>query len=203
MTISAIRQTSPDRLTVCFEDGTEIKTTLATVTDLRLCSGKDLDGHELEELRLSSLRSLAREKALGYLSQRQMSRRELKTKLLQKGLDEDTAEYCVQWLSDRQLIDEESYAAAVVRHYAAKGYGAGRVRQELRRRGIDRELWDEALEQMPEDSGKLDSFIAARLTDPEDQAQIRRISAALLRRGYSWEEIRSALRRFQAGDGDY
>ena len=203
MTISAIRQTSPDRLTVCFEDGTEIKTTLATVTDLRLCSGKDLDGHELEELRLSSLRSLAREKALGYLSQRQMSRRELKTKLLQKGLDEDTAEYCVQWLSDRQLIDEESYAAAVVRHYAAKGYGAGRVRQELRRRGIDRELWDEALEQMPEDSGKLGSFIAARLTDPEDQAQIRRISAALLRRGYSWEEIRSALRRFQAGDGDY
>ena len=203
MTISAIRQTSPDRLTVCFEDGTEIKTTLATVTDLRLCSGKDLDGHELEELRLSSLRSLAREKALGYLSQRQMSRRELKTKLLQKGLDEDTAEYCVQWLSDRQLIDEESYAAAVVRHYAAKGYGAGRVRQELRRRGIDRELWDEALEQMPEDSGKLDSFIAARLTDPEDQAQIRRISAALLRRGYSREEIRPALRRFQAGDGDY
>ena len=203
MRISAIRQTAPDRLKVCFEDGTEIKTTLAAVTDLRLCSGRELSEEELEELKLSSRRSLAREKALEYLSQRQMSRRELKTKLLQKGMDEDTADYCIHWLSDRQLIDEESYAAAIVRHYAAKGYGAGRVRQELQRRGIDRELLDEAMEQMPEDTGKLDSFIAARLTDPEDRDQVRKISAALFRRGYSWEEIRSTLRRFQAEDGDW
>ena len=202
MRISSIRQTAPDRLRVCFEDGTEIKTTLAAVTDLRLCSGRELDEEELEELKLSSRRSLAREKALEYLSQRQMSRRELKTKLLQKGMDEDTADYCVQWLSERQLIDEESYSAAIVRHYSAKGYGAGRVRQELQRRGIDRELWEQALEQLPEDSGKLDGFIAARLTDPEDRAQVRKISAALVRRGYSWEEIRSALRRFQAEDTD-
>lgn len=203
MRISAIRQTAPDRLRVCFEDGTEIKTTLAAVTELRLCSGRELEDEELEELKLSSLRSLAREKALEYLSQRQMSRRELKTKLLQKGMGEDTADYCVQWLSERQLIDEESYAAAIVRHYSAKGYGAGRVRQELQRRGIDRELWDQALEQLPQDTGKLDSFIAARLSDPEDRVQVRKIGAALFRRGYSWEEIRSAMRRFQAEDGEY
>ena len=203
MRISSIRQTAPDRLKVCFEDGSEIKTTLAAVTDLRLCSGRELDEEELEELRLCSRRSLAREKALEYLSQRQMSRRELKTKLLQKGMDEDTADYCVQWLYERQLIDEESYSAAIVRHYAAKGYGAGRVRQELQRRGIDRELWEQALEQIPEGTGKLDSFIASRLTDPEDRAQVQKISAALFRRGYSWEEIRSALRRFQAGDEDW
>ena len=50
---------------------------------------------------------------------------------------------------------------------------------------------------------KLDRFIAARLTDPDDQGQVRKISAALFRRGYSWEEIRSALRRFQGEAGDY
>ena len=91
----------------------------------------------------------------------------------------------------------------MVRHYAAKGFGEGRVRQELQRRGIDRELWEEALEQMPEGTDKLDRFIAARLTDPDDQGQVRKISAALFRRGYSWEEIRSALRRFQGEAGDY
>ncbi len=203
MRINAIKQTAPDRLKICLEDGTELKTTLAAATELRLACGRELDEEELEELRLCSLRSLAREKALEYLSQRQMSRRELKTKLLLKGMDEDTADYCIQWLSDRRLIDEESYAAAVVRHYAAKGYGAGRVRQELQRRGIDRELWDEAMEQMPQGGDRLDSFIASRLTDPEDRTQIRKISSALFRRGYSWEEIRSALRRFQSGDDEY
>lgn len=203
MTITAIKQTSPGRLTVCLEDGSEIKSTLGVVTDLRLFSGRELDCRELEELRQASGRALAREKALEILSRRPMSRKELKTKLIQKGEEEAVAEYCVQWLSDNRLIDDESYAAAVARHYAAKGYGAGRVRSELSRRGIDRELWDEALEQMPENEGKLDKFIAARLKDPEDRDQVRKISAALYRRGYSWEDIRSALNRFHAEAGEY
>ena len=54
MVISALRQTSPGRLTVCFEDGEELKSTLGVVTDMRLYSGRDLDDDTLEELRLAS-----------------------------------------------------------------------------------------------------------------------------------------------------
>ena len=72
------------------------------------------------------------------------------------------------------------------------------VDAELSRRGVDRELWDDTIQAMPENTDRLDRFIAARLTDPEDRDQIRKVSAALCRRGYSWEEIRSALRRFNA-----
>ena len=198
MRITAIRQTAPGRLTVAFEDGTEIKSTLSAVTDLRLYSGRYLDEEEMEVLRLSSGRALAREKALELLSRRPMSRQELKSKLIQKGQEEDTAEYCAAWLCDNGLLDDESYAAAVTRHYAAKGYGPGRIRGELSRRGVDRELWDEALDQMPDSSGKLDKFIAARLKDPEDRDQVRKVTAALYRRGHSWEDIRAALRRFDA-----
>ena len=121
---------------------------------------------------------------------------ELKSKLIRKGEDEATAEYCAAWLCDNGLLDDESYAAAVTRHYAAKGYGPGRIRGELSRRGIDRELWDGALDQMPDNSGKLDKFIAARLKDPTDRDQVRKVTAALYRRGHSWEDIRAALRRF-------
>ena len=129
---------------------------------------------------------------------RPMSRQELKSKLIQKGQDEDTAEYCAAWLCDNGLLDDESYAAAVTRHYAAKGYGPGRIRGELSRRGVDRELWDSALDQMPDNSGKLDKFIAAGLKDPTDRDQVRKVTAALYRRGHSWEDIRAALRRFDA-----
>ena len=61
------------------------------------------------------------------------------------------------------------------------------VDAELSRRGVDRELWDDTIQAMPENTDKLDRFIAARLTDPEDRDQIRKVSAALCRRGYSWE----------------
>ena len=196
--VSALRQTSPGRVTVTLCGGEEIKTTLNVVTDLRLYAGRELDGEELKELRAASRSALARNRAMELLSRRPMSEKELIDKLIRKGEDEETAADCARWLRENGFLNDESYAAAVARHYAAKGYGPGRVRAELSRRGVDRELWDDTLEAMPENTDKLDRFIAARLTDPEDRDQVRKVSAALYRRGYSWEEIRSALRRFNA-----
>ena len=196
--VSAMRQTSPGRVTVTLCGGEEIKTTLNVVTDLRLYAGRELDGEELKELRAASRSALARNRAMELLSRRPMSEKELIDKLIRKGEDEETAADCARWLRENGFLDDESYAAAVARHYAAKGYGPGRVRAELSRRGVDRELWDGTIEAMPENSEKMDRFIAARLTDPEDREQVRKVSAALYRRGYSWEEIRSALGRFNA-----
>ena len=198
MIVSSIKQSSPGQLTVVMEDGEEIRTTLGVVTDLRLFSGREFDGEALEALRLESKRALARDRALAIVSQRQMSRKELGAKLRDKGVDDETAAWCVAWIVEHGFIDEEAYAAAIVRHYAAKGYGEGRVRQELQRRGIPRELFDDAFAAMPEGNEKLDRFIASRLRDVNDRDAVRKLSAALYRRGYSGEEIRSALRRFEA-----
>lgn len=203
MQITDIHQTSPGRLTVTLAGGDEIKSTLGVVTDMRLYSGREMDPAAVSELKSASLRALARERALEYLSRRPMSCAELKKKLIEKGEDEDVAEYCVGWLSEHGLIDDESYAAAVARHYAAKGYGPGRVRTELSRRGIARELWDGALDAMPENGDKLDRFISSRLHDPDDRDEVRRVSQALFRRGYSWDEIRRALERHRAGADDF
>ena len=198
MLISEIKKTSPGRLTVIFEDESEVKSSLNVISDLRLFSGKDLAEEQLAEFKELSSRTLAREKALEYISRRRMSCRELEKKMLDKGYDEHTAAYSVSWLLEHGFLNDESYAGAVVRHYAAKGYGPGRIRAELSRRGIDRELWDTALEEFPEGTSKIDKFISSRLTDPEDRAQVQKITAALYRRGHSWEDIRRALRRFSA-----
>ena len=196
--VSAMRQTSPGRVTVTLCGGEEIKTTLNVVTDLRLYSGRELDEEELKELYRASRSALARNRAMELLSRRPMSEKELVDKLIRKGEDEEAARDCARWLREEGFLNDESYAATVARHYAAKGYGPGRVRAELSRRGVDRELWDGTIEAMPENRDRLDRFIASRLTYPEDREQIRKVSAALYRRGYSWEEIRSALGRFHA-----
>ena len=197
MVISSLRQTSPEHVTVCLSDGGEIRTTLGVVTELRLFAGRELDSEALNLLQRQSGRALAREKALQLVSQRQMSRRELSKKLREKGFDPETADYCVDWVMERGLLNEESYAAAIVRHYAAKGYGESRIRQELQRRGLSRELWEDALAAMPEDTSKLDRLIAQRLHDPDNRDEVRKLTAALFRRGFGMEEIRSALKRFQ------
>lgn len=196
--VSALRQTSSERVTVTLDDGSEIKATLGVVAELRLFVGRALEDAELQQLRASASVALARNRGLELLSYRPMSCKELLDKLMQKGETPEDAEAAVAWLLEQGFLDDTRYAAQVVRHYAGKGYGEGRIRQELRRRGIPRELWDEAVREMPEPDDKLDRFLTSRLSDPRDREQVRKVSAALLRRGYSWEEIRSALSRRSA-----
>ncbi len=198
MLVTAIRQSSPGKYLVSFSNGEELRSTLAAVTDARLYVGMELDDQAFEEFKRDSSKALGRDKALEMLAHRPYSCRELKDKLLKKGLGEESAEDCVQWLLERGFLDDGEYAGAVARHYAAKGYGPGRVKSELRRRGVERELWDESLAEMGEGTEKLDAFLARRLSDPNDRDQVRKVSAALFRRGYSWEDIRAALRRFDA-----
>lgn len=196
MVVTAIRQTSSDRLIVTLDEAEEIKTTLGVVTEHRLYNGAELDDASAEALRRDSARALARDRALGMVSRRMYSRKELRDKLVQKGEDADTAAYCADWLAEHGFINDETYAAAIVRHYAAKNLGVSRIRMELSRRGISRELWDDALETLPDTSSALDRYIRFRLPDPYDLAAMRRLNETLYRRGYAWEDIRAAMSRY-------
>lgn len=198
VTIRALRQLSPERLSIELDSGEEIKATLSLAAELRLFAGKELEEQELNALRSSAALSLCKNRAVELLSYRPMSAKELRDKLVQKGESPDAAASAVEWLVEKRLLDDGRYAGQVVRHYAGKGYGPGRVRQELQRRGVPREYWEEALEELPDSEDKLDAYLASKLKDPGDRAQVQKVSAALIRRGFSWEEIRTALARYKA-----
>ena len=202
MIISALHTVSSEPINILFEDGTEIRSTLGVITEMMLFRGKELDDSAVEQLRALSAKAFAVEKAVELLSYRQMSGKEMRSKLIRKGFEAEAAEAAVAKLFELRLLDDEQYAAAVVRHYTAKGYGAGRIRAELAHRGVDRDYWDEALAFASGSDDKLISYIRSHLRDPDDRDQKRKVSAALYRRGYSWDEIRSALSRFSSGSED-
>ena len=200
MILRSLKQKSSERVTLVLEDGEEIPSTLGVVTELRLYAGKDLDEAELKLLRDRTALATARDHALLLLSQRMHSQKELRDKLIRKGESAEAADAAIDWLADHGYLDDESFAKAVVRHYSAKGYGAQRIRSELSRRGISRDLWDEALEEISEPEGQIDAFLQKRLKDRNDRKEVQKLSAALLRRGYSWEEIRAAFQRIDCAD---
>lgn len=197
-TVKSLRQTSPERISIELDSGEEIKATLGLAAEMRLYAGKALEERELEQLRSSASLALCKNRGMELLSYRPMSAKELRDKLIQKGERAENAAAAVDWLQSRGFLDDMRYAGMVVRHYAGKGYGAGRIRQELQRRGIPRDCCEEALNELQPQEDKLDAFLRSRLKDPEDRSQVQKVSAALLRRGFSWEEIRAALTRFRA-----
>ena len=141
--------------------------------------------------------------ALRMLSRRAHSEYELRDKLRKRGVSESEAEDVCTWLREMGFLNDAQYSFALTEHFARKGYGRGRIVSEFRRRGLERELWDEALEGMPEADPFIDRFLASRLRNPGDAAERRRLSEALLRRGFSLEEIRSAFLRIAEKAEDY
>lgn len=202
MLISSLEQISNELVKVCFEDGTEVKTTLGVVADMRLFTGKDLSCETLEAFKDASVKYLTLEKASEYLSRRQFSAKEMRDKLIQKGASADTADFCVGKLLSLSLLDDERYAGAVARHYTSKGYGEGRIRAEFIRRGIPRDFWDGALASVSGSDDKIDSYISRRLKNPGDRDEVRKLSASLYRRGFSWDEIKRAMARYTSEDMD-
>ena len=130
--------------------------------------------------------------------------KELTDRLKEKGETPDNAEDAAAWLEQMHLLDDAQYAAMCVRHYAAKGYGAGRIRSELYRRGIPRELWDDALQELPEQDEQIDALLRRRLrSDTPDRDELRRASDYLYRRGFGRDEIRAAIARYQDNFEEY
>ena len=73
---------------------------------------------------------------------------------------------------------------------------AMKIAEELQRRGVPRELWEDALAQLPDPEEAIDKFLAAKLRGKTpDRATLQRLSAALQRRGFQWQDIRPALAR--------
>ena len=185
------------RFLLTLDDGTLLRVTEDEMIRFGLRQGQELDDETLEAIKKSANTSGTKARAANMIASRPLSKKELHKRLVQKGSDAEDAATAVEWLEELGAVDDEAYAATLVRHYAARGYGRARVREELHRRGVPRELWDEALSQMPESSDTLDELIQKKkrgdLADPKER---KRVCDALLRRGFSWSEVRAALGRY-------
>lgn len=182
------------------EDGTLLRISEHEVIQFSLYEGKELEQEIVEQLQQSAHTSKLKEKALQLLAAKPVSRRDLKQKLISWEAGEGEAEEICQRLEELGLLNDREYGAMLVGHYLRKGYGQGRLKEELYRRGVPRELWDEILEQSEQSDDVLDALIAKKLkgTVPQTPREWKKVSDALLRRGYSWSEVSQALRRYGA-----
>ena len=185
-----------DRWMLQLEDGSFLQVGKNQMADFALYDGRELTEEELEDLRRAERHDRFQSYALRVLMDTPMSRRKLVEHLRRQECPEEEAQAIAGRMVELGLLDEGRYAAEVARHYAARGYGPRRVRDELYRRGVPREHWEDALRAVEDWQEGLDAFLQKKLRGaaPDPQA-LKRASDALARRGYSWGEIHAALRR--------
>ena len=118
-----------ERVLVYLEEGDPLRITRNELLQFGLYRGMDLPPEVVVQLQNAGKRSQGRAAAARLASGRMMSRKELAERLGRKGVAPDTAAEAVDWLESLGAVDDAAYAGAVARHYAAGGYGPGRVRQ--------------------------------------------------------------------------
>ena len=141
-----------------------------------------------------------RERALELLSRKPQSRRELTRKLTEEEAGPEEADAVCDRMEELGYLNEAAYAARIVEVYSARGFGEKKLRDELYRRGVPREEWDEALARVEDSTQAIDDFLQKKLTGwTGDRKQLQKVTAALARRGFSWSDIRDALARYETG----
>lgn len=219
MTIQELKPSAQKegRWLVFLEDATIIRVSEADVADLGLYRGMELDEAQMQKLQDAAALSKLKTRALNIVSVRSVSRRELVKKLTarprktdsEEFLPEDAeaareelaarAETVADWLENLGLLNDEQYARDVVRWCGEKGYGVQRIRDELFRRGVPRQLWDQALEERADSDEAIDRFLRQKLKNWDgDRKELKRVTDALARRGFSWSEISEGLERYEA-----
>ena len=183
-----------ERVLVFLEGGDLLRITGAELLRFGLYKGMDLPPALVVELQAAAQKSELKQTAARMASGQMLSKKEVQRRLIKKGATEQEAEETADWLESLGAVDDAGYAGVIDRHGRAMRYGAGRGRQELHRRGVPKELWDAALEQLPPPEEAIRKFLTGRLRGrgmtPEDS---RRLAAALQRRGFAWQEIRPVL----------
>lgn len=178
------------------EGGDLLRITENELLHFGLYAGLDIDGETVVELQKAAAHSETRVRAANMISTRPLSKKELFRKLRDKGASEADAADAADWLEGIGALSDAAYAAMLVRHYSAMGYGMAKLRDELYRRGVPKELWDEAIAQAPDAEAVIEKVIAQKTKGAApDEKERRKLFDLLLRRGFSRQDVKNALNR--------
>ena len=202
MRIESIK-TSPDRAGrywVSFENGEKMALYRQTVEDFGLYSGRELSDEEFARLQEAAGAMSAKMRAVRIVAASSVSKKDLQQRLVQKGEDPTQAAEAVAWMEEMNLVDDGETARQIVSRCIAKGYGLQRAKQALYEKKIPKPYWDEALDDYPNQNEHILTFLRSHISDPRDQKAVKRVVDALLRRGHSYGQIRSALRQLDVDE---
>ena len=184
---------------VFLDTGTLLKVGEQELLDFGLRPGQTLEGEELNRLISSSQDTAAKARAAKIIGARPLSKNELANRLVSKGEGAASAQRAADWLEDLGAVNDGEYAKTVVRHYDRMGYGPQKLRDELYRRKVPREYWEEALTEARPQEEAVEAFLASKFRYREvTEQELQRQANALRRRGFGWEAIRAGLSRYEA-----
>ena len=164
-------------------------------------------GQPISELKTADLlredeQARAFETALGFLSYRPRSEREVRDRLSKKDIPESVVEQVIERLARLRLLDDAEFARYwVEQRQTHRPRGTRLLRHELLRKGIDAETMAETLEVSEQEEDPVEAAYraasrkAGSLRGHDQRSFEQKVGQFLLRRGFDYGTARTACRR--------
>lgn len=200
MIIQSIERQRGRQVLLTLDDGQKLLLDRQTVEESPYREGGELDEEQLAALAAASQWRRAREYALYLLSLRDYCEAELRRKLRDKGYG-DVAEEIAARVTELGLLNDEVYARRLARDCRLrKLYSRRHTVQELRVRGVPRDIAEAVLDEVDESENLTDLQQALALLEKKrynasvTEPMRRRGSQMLMRNGYDSATVREAWR---------
>lgn len=198
----------PERVSVFIDEKFSFGISLETALAEGVRVGEVLDTDQVKALVAKDEVGRATGAALNLLARRPRSSQEVRTRLKQRGFAEPAVDEALTRLAGWNYIDDADFARYWVENREAnRPRGKRLLEQELRHKGVDREVARTAI-----DAAEPDEFAAAlelanakmrSYSNLDPQVARRRLAGFLGRRGYGYDVIGPVLRRvFDEDEGD-
>lgn len=193
------QKNNKERYNIYINDEYSFSVDESTLIKFGLTKGKVLDQFEIDEITYEDEIAKAFNASLHYLSFQMRSEHEVKKKLIDKGYGESVVLEVLRKLEKLGFLNDETYSKALLeskKKFQKKGPYA--IKEDLRKKGIEKSLQDKVLETFTyEEQKQLATQLAektVKLNSKKTPAQIKqKIQETLLRKGYSFAIVEDVL----------
>jgi regulatory protein len=167
---------------------------------LGLHLNQELSANDIEQIKGEELRQEAIERALNYLSFRPRSQAEVRNHLRKKETPPEIIESVLEHLSKLDYVNDKTFSSFWVENREQfNPRGSRALRSELRRKGVDREIVEEVVNdeqdaELAMQSGRKKANLLFRAPGMDHTKFRNRLSGFLQRRGFSYEIVSRTVR---------
>jgi len=164
--------------------------------------GREIDGITLKQTIDSSNVLVAIDMVNKLLSKMLKTEKEIITYLKQKGFNEYVINATIDKFKEYKIINDLSYADRYITSKKST-YGKKRIKMELINKGIDDKTLDTAFNDFENDFNTVMRLALKYMKNKVvDMKNLAKLSNYLLSRGFDYEEINRAVRKFKEGEID-
>lgn len=172
------------------------------VRQYHMQEGTDIAEELLEELHGKSRFRRAYRRACYLLDDRDYSYCMMYQKLMHTYQDKPLCIRVMEQLVQCGAVDDRRYAGKLAEYLAErKHYGSYRIRQEMLRKGLDKELTEQCIAELEEQIQEnlpavLEKKYGSQLTDEQDRKTREKVIAGMIRLGYDYRSIKQAIEAY-------